>query len=427
MSSRQNDINQPTNRLKIPSPGNPTGSGVHRAEEGGKPSSAKPAAVGAVKQVPVEQSDKPRVRERSVPCPVCKQRALVGYWADLPAGGSDYNNLFLPVLAPSVHVEGFKQAGSLALLDNYFCRNDLFTYTGHIKIEEKEKGPNFILENNVFHRMSRYYGAHPEEMEGHRVAFFLTALKNCRFNLQKVAPPDNGQYDVPAIAKAWDELLNLCAESPLSLPAVYKCHHKLVDRLKWNPLTAIMQNFYQSASINAAFFEMQLADLLYVFRREKTKQTALVTYDELYRLLDGFRKLFLADTPLDDEMTGNVLFHCLKMADLFTGERRQRLLETAYAASKYLVRIKSRLGTDLNQKLDVLAGNADVTFYLFLRLCRELKQEDGLQGPVLRLLRRRLEIIADYSSSQETEESIRVARIGKYLKKFTAELAGENS
>lgn len=391
------------------------------------PKIAAPKAAGGMGQASADQMDKPRIRERIVPCPVCKQRTLLGYWADLPAGGSDYNNLFLPVLAPDVHVEGFKQSGPLAMIDNYFCKNDLFTYTGHIKIEESEKGPKFNLEANVFHRISRYYGTKPEEMEGHRLVFLISALRACRFDLKAVVPPENSQLNQPAISKAWNELLAACAGNPPSIPTAYKLFHQLVDRLQWNPLEAMLPNFYQSLSFTAAFFEMQLADLLYVFRREKTKQTQLVPYEELYRLLEGFRKLFLADTPLDDEMTGNVLFHCLKMAAVFSGERQRRLLETAFAASKYLVRLKSRLGTDLNAKLDVLAGNADVTFYLFLRLIRELKIEDGLEGPVQRLLRRRLEIIADYSSSQETEESIRVARIGGYLKKFFKELTAEES
>jgi hypothetical protein len=132
--------------------------------------------------------------------------------------------------------------------------------------------------------------------------------------------------------------------------------------------------------------------------------------------------LLHAGGSLDETLAGNILFQCLKMAEFFRDSRRVELLNTAFAITAFMVRIRSRVGADINRHLEALAANADVMFYLNIRLGRDLGIHNPLEYATLRLLERRLELIADYSFPKETPESVRIARIGRHLKKFVAEL-----
>lgn len=423
--SRQDARNKQSDRQGEPSNGSVEGDHSHPVGDGKVVTSREADPAGGPNRAQSSKAVKIRVREKTAPCPICNESSLLGYCIDLHAEKIEYNNMFLPIPEAGLPIEGLGPSSTLTLLDNYFCPNDLFTYSGHIRVREKDRGRDYVFDNNVFYRMTRFYNVLHDEMVGNRLAFFCQSLAGWGFDPHRLAPVDDGEHDVGLISETWHELLDACEATHPPIRDVYEQFRFLVDSLRWNPLASLTANFHQSAAFMAAFFELQLSDLLFLFRREKIKRSQLVEHQELYRLLESYRRMCLADEPMDDDLAGNVLFHCLKMANLIAGDRHRRLLETAFAVSKFLVRIKSRLGTDLNRKLDVLAGNADVIFYLFLRLTRELKIEDESAEPVFRLLRRRLDLIADYATPQETQESIRIARIGRFLKKFLGEIESE--
>lgn len=420
--TRQNEDDKRRGGSERPSDGRAGGQESGPAAEDQAVASPAPQAGEAS---PAGKIVRPRIREKTTPCPVCGRPSLIGYWVDLPAEKIEYNNLFLPIPAPDLIIDGHGLSNTLTLLDNFFCPNDLYTFTGHIKVREKDRGRDYLFDNNVFYRLARFYNVLHDDLVGNRLVFLFKSLGGWGFDMRRLAPVDDGEHDVEPIWETWNEMLEACDKEHPHIRDIYALFRHLVDYLHWNPLELLTPNFHRSASFMAAFFEMQLADLLFLFRREKIKRSQPVQYQELYRLLESYRKMCLADEPMDDDLAGNMLFHCLKMANLIAGNRQRLLLETAHAISKFLVRIKSRVGADLNRKMDVLAANADVTFYLFLRLTRELKMEDELADPVARLLRRRLELIADYAMPQGTPESTRVARIGRFLKKFLDELEKE--
>jgi len=193
------------------------------------------------------------------------------------------------------------------------------------------------------------------------------------------------------------------------------------ERTGWNPFALIPSRILQSRGILLATLELQLADLLYLHRRESMRNRKPFRYKELASALDQFEEAAQGGS-MDDDLAGNLLIQCLKIIDVSAGRKGFDYLSAAHHLSEFLVRIKSRPGYNINRKLEVLAVNADVTIYLNLALAKEIGRVGEYDASRLRILKKRLSMVGDYSIPGATEESARIVRIGRYLRKFTEAL-----
>lgn len=370
-----------------------------------------------------------KVHPKSGPCPVCGEQSLLGCTVDLPADKIEYNSYFLPI-ARGVEFDPAPPSNQLIYFDNYFCPDDLFTYSGRINITESSKGPKYNLDPNVFYKMYVYFNPDRETAIGRRLAFFLASLRYAGFDIETLLPPaDQPGIRREALGKLLAHLLEMCSktnyaegEEPLDPLKVMKIFRTIKKDFQWNPLQSAGPFFFLSYGVLGAVLELQLADLLYLHRRTQMRGATPIPFDELYEALDRYRRFSQAEKSLDEDLAGNILFQCLKMSEVFRDTRRIRCLLAAHSICEYLVKIKSRVGGDINRNLDILAANPDVMFYLYVRLSRDLGVEGANEQAVLRLLERRLGMIADYSIPHASQESARTMRIGGYLKKFLVDL-----
>jgi hypothetical protein len=363
-----------------------------------------------------------KIHQRHIACPACDQPSLTGCVHDLAAEQTEYNSLFLPVAAPSAKFDQPLVVPNLTLFDTYLCPNDLYAYAGRVALRETPHGPVYDLDPNVFYRMYIFYGPDRETIIARRMCFFFEALQRSPFEPGPMIPPADRNPQAETIDKLVRYLLAAYQEDPVDYRQFWKVWRTLINDCQWNPLVPLVDHFHRSYKVMGAVMELQLADLLFLHRRTQIKKARAVPYRELYEVLGRYRNLLHAGGSLDETLAGNILFQCLKMAEFFRDSRRVELLNTAFAITAFMVRIRSRVGADINRHLEALAANADVMFYLNIRLGRDLGIHNPLEYATLRLLERRLELIADYSFPKETPESVRIARIGRHLKKFVAEL-----
>ncbi|MDP8224276.1 MAG: hypothetical protein P9L99_13010 [Candidatus Lernaella stagnicola] len=366
---------------------------------------------------------KPHIREKSATCPVCGEHTLRGYFVDLPSGKIDYSHLFLPVLRDRYSVEGAAALPNLTLLDNYICTNDLYCYVGKVDVHETRKGTRFDLTPNDFYKGHVYLKSDREAVVGRRLAFFLGALQYSSLDAREILPPEDTDLQYDKIETLVRYLLDVTNDNvPLDHERTYRVFHTLATDLEWNIVAPAMRDLLISPKLAGAMMELQLADLLYLHRRTAERNRTRIDYPDLYDTLHTYRELCRAGESLDDLLAGNVLFQCLKMAEHFVDQRRFNLLHIAFDISAYQVRVKSRMGSDINRNLDKLAGNADVMLYLNVRLARDLGVDNPQEEAAIRLLRRRLETIGDYAFAGRSKDSVSIARLGSYLKKFVADL-----
>jgi hypothetical protein len=257
------------------------------------------------------------------------------------------------------------------------------------------------------------------------LAFFLNSLDRNFFKRERLSPPPEAGLRTELIDKLIALLFQLAAAESPDPEQIHRVFQALRVEQQWNPLAALAHRFYHSFEMMAAVLELQLADLLYLHRRSLAKGVRHTAFRDLYDELERLRQLALTGGLLDEDLAGNLIFHCLKMAEFFRDTRRYDCLRTVYALTKFMVQIRSRVGADINRRLDALAGNADVMFYLNVRLGRDLHDANALERATLNLLQRRLSTIADYVYPGATEESVRVARIGRHLKQFVRGLEAE--
>lgn len=371
-----------------------------------------------------------KVHPKSGPCPVCGEQSLLGCAVDLPADKIEYSKYFLPVVR-AAEFDPAPPSNQLIFFDNYFCPNDLFVYSGRITINELAKGTQYNLDPNVFYKMYVYFNPDRELKIGRRLAFFFASLRYAGIDIESLLPPvDAAVPRRDALGKLLNHLLEMSVQTTTSAEDeerqnplnVFKILRTIQKDFQWNPLQAAGPFFYQSYGVIGAVLELQLADLLYLHRRSQIRGAQTIPFDDLYEALDRYRRFSQAEKSLDEDLAGNILFQCLKMSEVFHDSRRIRCLLAAHAICEYLVKIKSRVGGDVNRNLDKLAANPDVMFYLYVRLSRDLGVESATEQAVLRLLERRLGMIADYSMPHPSQESARTMRIGAYLRQFVAEL-----
>lgn len=359
-----------------------------------------------------------KLRLKTAQCPVCSQQTLIGPTIDLPADKVDYSPLFLPVAARTAVIEGAERLLDFSLLDNYTCPNDLFVYVGKIRTITVHEGQRVDFNPNFFYKSHVYFRPRREEIIGARLNFFFAALRNAGFNPELAEPPPDTPVSRPRVQNLVDTLLSGGPTGRLEAIDAYKLLRTATSELNWNPLAALLKHFCQSAPVARAVLELQLADLLFLHRRMTERRRDRVTFADLPKTLDLYVHKATSDGSLDDDLAGNILFQCLKLAAISPAEHQERMLRTAFDISGFLVRVRSRLGSEMNRNLDVLAGNADVMLYLNVRLGRQLGTPNPQEETVIRLLRRRLGTIADYIYAQDTKESARTVRLGGFLKNF---------
>jgi hypothetical protein len=364
----------------------------------------------------------PRLREKVVNCLVCGRHTLRGYFADLAAGQVGYNEFFLPVPIASTKIEGGEALANLTLLDNYVCPHDLYVYVGKIAIVDTPSGAEYEFTRNHFHRAHINFKPDTEQVVAGRLTFFFQALLRSGSAPPPPKPTDDNLRRTEKIVRLTKGLYEVCSELKPDENAAYKAFVTMTEELRWNPLESLLEKFFQDRAVAGAVMELQLADLIYRHRRDAEKRRERVAYSDLYRALDRYRNLAVSGGSLDDYLAGNILLQCLKMAAHFTDSRRHALLQAAFDVSSFQVRVKSRLGADMNQDLDVVAANPDVMMYLNVRLGRELGVTNPHEEGAVRLLHRRLRTVGDYQFASSTQESARAERIGGFLKTFVADL-----
>ncbi len=364
---------------------------------------------------------KPHVRKKTARCPVCGETSLSGYFVEIASGKIGYNEFFLPVLLSPDAIEDGEKYKNLTLLDNYICLHDLFVYVGKIKVTETPKGTQFDLAPNIFTTAARYYKSDPEPVIGQRLGFVLGAIQYSLFDATTILPPEDTLLDRQKISHLVHYLLDGANDQAPDPEQTYRVFDILRNDLKWDPMAALFHNFIGSRKVFGALLELQLSDLLYIHRRNMLVRKR-VTYPELYDTLRAYRKVAEEGGSLDDDLAGNMLFQCLRMAEFFVDGRRLQLLEAAFGISSFLVRVRLRLGANINRNLDKLAGNADVMLYLNIRLGHELGIDNPQEEVAIRLLKRRLNTIGDYAFAGRSPEAVHIARIGGFLKKFVAKL-----
>ena len=347
------------------------------------------------------------VHRRTLRCPVCSAETLVGFAHDLPGRHMDYDRYFLPVpTGGGVQTEFL--VPNLTLFNNYVCPADLFVYSGNIR----QGDGGLAFDENAFYDFRRTIRADRSEYTGRRVRFFLRALA-----ANGKAPESIARSRADAA-----RLVALAADGQDRSAEIGKLFLRARSSAEGNPLSHLLTAFYKDRSMMTATLEMQLADLLYLLNRQENRRARPLPYDGLYPALDHLRARLAAEHAVHTDLAGDVLFQCLRLLDFFDSTRKHALLQTAFAITRYLTRLNLRIGADLNRKLSVLSINADVLFYLHVRLGRDLGADVEDEAAILTFVERRLEMIGDYHRAAEDPNAVRVVRIGKTLRRLIADL-----
>ena len=362
------------------------------------------------------------IHQKAAPCPICKENLLTGYWFDLTWKQIEYDHYFLP---RPVNSKGTEESGyivdNLTLFNNYFCPNDLYAYTGNIVTVHGEQR----YDRNIFYHFRRFFRArdYPNFM-GHRVRYFLAALRRNGLHSRRLLPNSKENHNYEEIKNIIQKMISDSREEKTTPQQIYKDFIHLQNNLNWKPFKGLTKDFYKSFPVMSSLLELQLGDMLLVLRRDKNRRAKPLQYKSLYATLEDFKNQLLVGQAFDENLMGNILFQSLKMAAFYNDWRREKLLHTAFRISDYLSRINLRIGANLNQKLHILSCNPDVIFYLDIQLGRELNIENEREKALLRFLNRRLEQIMDYSILFNTQESLRIVKIGTDLKKHVKALGG---
>lgn len=355
------------------------------------------------------------LKEETFYCPVCHQKTLTGYTFDLKVEQVEYDHHFLPRPRSTGEPDAKYLVNNLTLFNNFFCPNDLYVYSGRIIWRKKRQH----FDDNVSYNLRRYIRPEIPSLMGNRIYYFISILISNGFNIPDLLLKDDQIPHYKEINKELGALLRACGKKPIVPKLIHRPYEHLIVELKYNPLAPIMKDFYRNPIFMLALLELQLGDTLYLVKRSQDRKTGPPSFGELYRTLEWFHEALMQDRAMNTDLISDLMFQALRMSHfLLENDSRQDLLyRTAYLCSQYITRINLRIGADLNQKLDTLDSNADILFYLHLRLSRELGIKIPMEDSLYRFLGRRLDSVQGYHRTLEsTESSRKIAHIGYYLK-----------